>query len=347
VDRDFLRPKTRTPAKSVKPNVISVLLPFRNTGHMLARAAASVLADLGREDELVLVDDASSDDGPAIAEAIDDPRVTRVRANGTGIADALSLGLTASRGDLIARMDADDITLPGRFGAQRAYLAAHRDVAVVGTQIAIDCEGRGGEGIERYVAWQNALVSAEDHARAIFVESPVCHPSTMIRRDVLADAGGWRSGPFAEDYDLWLRLVAQGHGIAKIPEVLFRWRIHDENTTFTDPRLSIDALLRLRCAHLAAFLGDRPFGIWGAGRAGRAIARGLEPHDRRPRFFVDIDPRKIGRLARGAPILEVDAGLSRAEMLVVAVATRGARDLVRGLLASEGRRERIDFVCAA
>jgi glycosyltransferase involved in cell wall biosynthesis len=327
--------------------VISVLLPFRNAARTLRRAVASVLADLGDDDELVLIDDGSTDEGSAIARAFDDRRISRLRTDGAGIAGALSQGLASSRGDLIGRMDADDVTLPGRFAAERAYLAGHPEVAVVATQIALDHDGYGGEGIVRYVAWQNALLTTEDHARAIFVESPVCHPSTLIRRDALERADGWRTGPFAEDYDLWLRLVAHGERIAKIPRVLFRWHIHDANTTFTDPRLSIDALIRLRCRHLAVFLADRPFGIWGAGRAGRAIARALEAHERRPRFFVDIDPHKVGRTARGVPILPVSEALTRTELLVVAVATRGARDLVRDLLASEGRRERLDFVCAA
>jgi hypothetical protein len=238
--------------------------------------------------------------------------------------------------------------LPGRFAAQRDRLARDPSLAVVATQVT--CIGAPGSGILRFVDWQNALLSPEDHARSIFVEAPVCHPSTMLRRSALDDVGGFREGPFAEDYDLWLRLVHAGWSIAKVPRVLFRWRIHGRNVTWTDPRLSFDALRRLRASHLARRL-DRPFGVWGAGAAGRRLARELEPHGARASFFIDIDPRKIGRTARGVPILSVEDGIARARtestLVVVAVAAFGARDLVRERLSNDGLVEGTDFVCAA
>jgi FlaA1/EpsC-like NDP-sugar epimerase len=172
----------------------------------------------------------------------------------------------------------------------------------------------------------------------------------MIRRSALDTVGGFRDGPFAEDYDLWLRLVEAGYGLAKVPEVLFHWRIHGQNTTFTDARLSIDALRRLRAGYLARRI-DRPFAIWGAGPAGRRLARELERRHVRARFFLDIDPRKIGRTARGVPILDVEAGLARVEaesaLVVVAVAADGARDLVRAHLLARRWREGDDFLCAS
>lgn len=327
--------------------MISVVLPYRNAATTLREAAKSVLADLGPDGELLLVDDGSTDDGPRVAASLGDGRVVHVATGGVGIARALERGWRASRGDLVARMDADDVSHPGRFAAQAAALEGDPGLGVVASRVTLI--GDPGGGVERYVSWQNAILSREDHANAIFVESPVCHPSTMLRRAALEAVGGYRDGPFAEDYDLWLRLDAAGWGIAKLPDVHLSWRMHGANTTWTDPRLSIDAIRRLRAEHLARVLG-RPFGIWNAGTAGRRLARELETHDRRAAFFVDIDPRKIGRRRRGAPILDVPTALARTEasgeLLVVAVATRGGRELVRGLLHAEGRVERRDFLCA-
>jgi glycosyltransferase involved in cell wall biosynthesis len=330
--------------------VISVLLPYRDATSTLAAAVASVLADLGPTDECVLVDDGSSDGSDRCAKEIaaTDERVVRVTSGGIGVAGALEHGRRACRGDFIARMDADDVSLPGRFAAQRRVLERDASLAVVATQIELF--GSPGPGIQRYVAWQNGLVSAVDHAHAIFVEAPVCHPSTMLRREALDAVGGFHDGPFAEDYDLWLRLVAAGWGIAKIPRVLFRWRIHAKSVTFTDARLSIESHRRLRARHLARRI-DRPFGVWGAGPTGRRLARELEAHDRRAQFFIDIDPRKIGRIARGVPILDPDEGIARAlrehALLVVAVAAPGARDLVRDRLDADGLSEGGAYVCAA
>lgn len=332
--------------------MLSVVLPYRNAASTLHQAARSVLADMADGDELLLIDDRSEDDGPELAAALgsDDRRVRLLSTSGaaSGIAGALMHGIAHARGAFIARMDADDVSLPGRLGAERALLASDPSLGAVATRIEVFGD-EARDGIRRYVAWQNGVVTAAEHERAIFIEAPVCHPSTMIRRSALDAIGGYR-GEVAEDYDLWLRLVGGGWGIAKVPQVLFRWRIHGQSATWTDPRFSLGALRRLRARHLVQRLGPRPFGIWGAGDAGTRLSRELGALGARSSFFIDIDPRKIGRTRHGAPIVEVDAGLARARasgaLVVVAVAAMGARDLVRGRLDARGFVEGEDYVCA-
>ncbi|MBX3229992.1 MAG: glycosyltransferase [Labilithrix sp.] len=326
--------------------MISVLLPYRNAVGTLDEAIGSIRADLGGEDEMVLVDDGSTDGGAAIAARYAGPRVIQVTTPGVGIAAALNVGLTRCRGRYVARMDADDVSLPGRLAASRALL--DRDPALAVAAVRVELFGSPAAGMERYVAWQNGIVTAEEHASAIFVEAPVCHPATLIRRESLAAVGGYRDGHFAEDYDLWLRIVAAGMGIAKVPTVLFRWRIHPGSLTWSHARYSADAHRKLRAGYLAARLPG-PFALWGAGAAGRRLARELEAHGPRPDFFIDIDPKKIGRTARARPILALDDGLARARaeglFVIVALAAPGARDLARARLAAGGFREGSDYLC--
>lgn len=337
--------------------MISVLLPFRDADATIGEAIASALADLGPTDELVAIDDGSADASARLVAglAARDGRVVLLEApepgQSSGIVAALSRGLDAARFDLLARMDADDVTLGGRFAAQRALLESDPALGAVGVQVELFPEPRGG--MAAYVAWQNALVTAADHAAGIFVESPLCHPATMIRRAALEAVGGYRDPGWAEDYDLWLRLDAAGYGLAKVPRVLFRWRIRPDSLTWTDPRYAPERLRAARASFLAARLARaaRPFAIWGAGQTGRRLARELERSGARASFFLDIDPRKIGRTARGAPVLSPGDGVTRARrdgaLLVVAVGARGARDLVRGRLGGEGLVEGVDFLCAA
>lgn len=338
--------------------MISVLLPYRDCAATLREAMESVLADLGPEDELIAIDDGSRDGSADLVAALaaGDPRVLRVASGGSperaaGIAAALSRGLVASRGELVARMDGDDVSLPGRFAAEQALLESDPGLGAVGVQV--EAFPAPGAGMQRYLTWQSALLSRADHARAIFCESPLCHPSTMMRRAALVAVGGYHDDTWAEDYDLWLRLDAAGYGLAKVPRVLFRWRIGAASLTWTDPRYSPARLLETRAAHLARRLRrlDRPFAIWGAGQTGRRLARALEPHDLRPRAFIDIDPRKIGRTARGVAITSAAEGIARAStaelLLVVAVGEAGARDLVRARLAAAGLVEGAAYVCAA
>jgi GT2 family glycosyltransferase len=219
----------------------------------------------------------------------------------------------------------------------------------VGTRV--DALGDCGEGMRRYIAWQNAIVSPAEHARELFVESPLCHPSVALRREALDDAGGWREVAWAEDYDLWLRLDARGWQLAKVPEVLLSWRQRqrEERATFRDPRYARERFIEARAFYLAPKLlhAARPVAIWGAGPTGRRLARALESRGVRASRFADIDPRKIGGVARGAPIVCAEALRPGDETVVVAVGARGARDLVRAELARRGFVEGVDFVCAA
>ena len=349
---------------------IAVLLPYRARGagasSALREAMESVLADLDAHDELVAIDDGSDEEARHLVEARAslDARVIAIATDGSaerpaGIVAALTLGLGAARGDLVGRMDADDISLPGRFAAQRALLDGDPELGAVGAQVELF--PAPGPGMQRYVAWQNTLVSREDHARAIFVESPLCHPSTLLRRTALDAVGGYREMAWATDYDLWLRLDAAGWGLAKVPRVLFRWRISASSMTWTHPKNAPARFVEARACFLAPRLGARvdeagglqPFLVWGAGQTGRRLARALEAHGLYASAFVDIDPRKVGRTARGAPIIDAAEGIERARaqspsaLVVVAVGEPGARDLVRARLASAGLREGESFVCAA
>lgn len=332
------------PAGRLTPDV-SVLLPFRDVRATLAEALGSVLDEGGPRIEVLAIDDGSTDGSGALAARFD-PRVRWVRSTGRGIALALELGRSLARAPFLCRMDGDDVSLPGRIAAQAEALERDPGLAVVGGRV--EALGDVGEGLVRYVAWQNALITPAEHLRDRFVEATLCHPSTMLRASALAAVSGFRDGDFAEDWDLWLRLHAAGFALAKIERTVLRWRHRAGRATFADPRYGVDAHRRLRARHLAPVLhaARRPLAMWGAGPVARRLARALEPHGVRFERFVEIDPRRIGGVCRGAPIVAPE-GLLPGDFVVVAVGARGARDEIRAHLVHRGRVELEDFVCAA
>jgi GT2 family glycosyltransferase len=330
---------------------VSVLLPYRQCAATIEEAAACVLAQRGVALELIAIDDGSSDDGPAriarLARA--DRRVVALATGGIGIAAALQVGLAATRAPFVARMDGDDVCAPDRLARQLQRFAEDDRLGAVATRVEAFPAEAVGEGLRLYVAWQNALVTPADHARALFIEAPLCHPSVMLRRSALAEVGGWRDTGGPEDYDLWLRLDAAGWGIAKVPEVLLGWRHRPGRSTFADPRYDKARFLATKAPHLARRLHawDRPLTIWGAGRTGKRLARALEPSGLRPRRFIDIAARKLGGVARGVPV-EPAAVLDPAtDAVVVAVSARGARDEIRAHLDAAGFVEGESYLCAA
>jgi glycosyltransferase involved in cell wall biosynthesis len=327
---------------------LAVLLPFRDVSRWLDEAIASVRAE-PEIDALVLVDDGSVDASSEIAQehARADRRIELIRTEGVGLPRALEVGRARAAARYVARMDGDDVSVPGRIAAQAAYLDEHPDVAAVGAQV--EAFPDVAEGLARYVAWQNAILEPEAHRSELFVEAPLCHPSVTLRASALEAVGGYRDGPFPEDYELWLRLDAAGHSLAKLDRVLLRWRHREGRLTFQDPRYGLAAHRDLKARYLARELARHPaFVIWGAGPTGKRLARSLEREGARPAFFIDIDPAKIGRSRRGAPVRDA-ASLEAAPrpFVVVAVGARGARDLVCAELRARGLLPGRDYLAAS
>ncbi|HEX6243536.1 MAG TPA: glycosyltransferase [Polyangiales bacterium] len=333
--------------------LISVLLPFREAASTIDAALAGLLAHTDAALEVLAIDDGSTDGGPTRvrAWAARDGRVRLVRAHGRGLAAALQLGLVEARGALIARMDADDLSHPERLVRQRAFLLERPEVSVVGARVRAFCdEGDVGAGLLRYVAWQNGLISPHDHRRELFVESPLCHPSIMLRRDALCAVGGYQAHDGPEDYDLFLRLDQAGHRLAKLPEELLAWRHRAGRATFSDPRYSLARMRAAKAPFLAARVAasDRARRVlWGAGPTGRRLARELRAHGLSVHAFVDIDPRKIGRVAQGVPIVaQTELSVGR-DFVIGAVGAEGARSLIRAVLLDRRFIEGEDCLFAA
>lgn len=329
----------------------SVLLPFRNAAPTLPEALSSLLAEEG-DYEVVAVDDGSSDEGASIVAEWSriDGRVRLVRTPPLGLVAALNRALAEATAPIILRMDADDVHHPPRLTATVAALEADPSIGLVGTRVEILSDEPVGAGLRRYVDWQNGLLDRDSHAREVFVESPVCHPTFGIRTTLLRELGGYRDGPFPEDYDLVLRVHARGLAIEKLGLVGLSWRHTSGRLTFRDPRYGTDAFRALKAEHLEPLVASvgRPLVLWGAGRDGRRFARTWLERGLPLARLVDIAPAKIGRTAQGRPIVGPDALTDPSAGFVVAcVGTAGARALIRADLERRGYVELADFRCLA
>ncbi len=210
------------------------------------------------------------------------------------------------------------------------------------------------EGFRLYAEWQNSLVRHEEICREIFIESPIAHPSALLRREELLALGAYEERGWAEDYDLWLRYHAAGRRFAKVAAPLLRWRDHPGRATRTDGRYSVENFLRAKAHYLARGpLRDRDgLVIWGAGRTGRRLSKHLIRAGHEPVCFIDVAPHRIGGTLRGVPVLAAGELMAcwssqRRPILLAAVASRGARALIRDQLADMGLIEVEDYLCVA
>jgi len=252
----------------------------------------------------------------------------------------------------VARMDADDISHPRRLELQAAALADEPGLGVISCLVRHFRWSRVGEGFRIYEAWLNSLATPETIARERFIESPVAHPSAMVRRELLEEAGGYSETGGPEDYDLWLRLIEQGVRISKINRYLFFWREHGERLTRVDGRYSVENFLRCKAKYLLSgpLDGVDKVVIWGAGQTGRRLSKHLIRGGAPVEAFVDIDPEKIGRTLRERPIIGVDdlpGLLGDGTVVLASVASRGARGLIREQLDALGLQEGVGYWCVA
>ena len=323
-------------------------MPCFNVAETIDEAMESLVEQTISEIEIVAVDDGSSDETATLLASWQarDARIRVVPLAHEGIVVALNEGLRFCSAPLIARMDADDRCHPERLEKQAAFLETHEEIAVAGCLVEHFPPDKAREGFRIYTEWLNNLVTADSIANAIFVESPLAHPSVMMRRDWLDRVGGYQDYGWPEDYDLWLRMYLQGAKFAKVTEVLLLWRDHPERLTRTDSRYAVENFLRAKAHYLCQgpLAGRDAVIVWGAGQMGRRLSKHLLREGAALEAFVDIDPRKIGRKRRNRPIIAPkDLPACKAQykdpIVLAAVGSRGARALIRERLTQMGLEE--------
>lgn len=206
---------------------VSVVLPVLNAGPYFAPALASIVRQTLPEVEVIVVDDGSTDGSREHAERVGQmDRRVRVAANAfeKGIVGALNTGLDLARGDYIARMDGDDISLQNRLAAQVAFLDSHPEIGVCGAWARTI-------GFVEGQVWKYPTDHEAIRATMLF-NTPLAHPLAMFRRQLFADLGLRydRSFEFAEDLELWER-AARKVRLANLPRILLYYRTHRGSTT--------------------------------------------------------------------------------------------------------------------
>ena len=194
--------------------LLSVVLPVRNGRPFVRDAVSSILEQTFASFELVVVDNLSTDETATIVESFRDSRIRLVEGPIPGGPAAFNTGWRIARGRYIARMDADDISLPDRFATQLDYMNHHQNVDIIGSQILRIDESGTPLGPSQFPTVSSAVHQA---SRYIF---PVSNPTLMFRREVLSTIHGYREFSPAADYDMILRAIESGFCVANLPEIL-------------------------------------------------------------------------------------------------------------------------------
>lgn len=208
--------------------LVSVVLPVRNGANFVGVGIRSILAQTYAPLELIVVDDHSDDATPQILASINDPRVRVIRSDpGVGSTAARNMAIRASRGALIAAMDADDVAYPERIAKEAHFLQTHSDYGVV--TCAFECVDSAAAVLDRvYPPCDDEVIR-----RLLIQDNLFAHSALMVRREAIESVGLYdESMRYSDDYDLYLRL-AQHWRFACLPEVLQRLAFHSASMSAT------------------------------------------------------------------------------------------------------------------
>ena len=232
----------------MKTPKVSIVMPVYNAAATLDEAVCSILAQTFLDFEFIIVDDGSNDDTARILEkyARIDSRVKVFRQSNEGMIPALNRGCRLARGHFIARMDADDISLPHRIETQLKFLEADPEIGILGTWASrID---ENGCVVGEWCLSPSPKVLKWNH----FFTVCVIHPTVLMRREVLEKLNFYRPDAIhAEDRDLWLRASAITE-FSNVPEILLKYRVWGKSTSRRLKREYTETQINL----LALFISD-------------------------------------------------------------------------------------------
>ena len=207
------------------PLVSIIMATYNDKPDYIEKSVNSILNQTYRDFELLILDDSTNEETIATIDTFkSDPRVNVLReTNKLGFVPSLNKGLILAKGDYIARMDGDDISVEDRIEKQVTFLRNHKTADILGGQINVIDENGNVTGQRSYPLGGMKLL-------AFFtVRTPVAHPTVMFRREIV-DAGFHYDESFikAEDIDFWIRLYNAGYAFRNLPDTLVNFRVESD-----------------------------------------------------------------------------------------------------------------------
>lgn len=220
--------------------LVTVVIPCFNEEPNIVRASlGSVRNQSFRDFECIVVDESTE---PELAENCrlicdEDHRFTYIHPNKRlGLSGSLNLGISLAKGELVARFDSDDICLPTRLANQILFMQANPTVGVVGGAMEI-IDDSGTTTAVRHYPLDHISIS-----RKLQYTNAFAHPTVMFRKSIVERFGAYSPEfKFAEDLELWLRLLNRGVRFANMQEVLVQYRQGETNRQMKNWRYNLKA----------------------------------------------------------------------------------------------------------
>jgi len=322
-------------------------MPVKNTAAFLPDCLQSIINQTESNWELIAVDDHSTDESAQILSdfAAQDKRIKVFTNEGAGIIPALRLAFSKSEGELITRMDSDDIMPSEKLAILSQNLRSAGPGHLALGLVEYFAAESLGEGYQNYEQWLNELIKKGASFDEIYKECSIPSPCWMVHREDLENCGGFESDKYPEDYDLAFRFYEGGLKCVPSDQVLHRWRDYPTRASRTDENYADNRFLNLKTHYFLKLNRDpqRPLVIWGAGRKGKALAQIL-CNLKEPFHWVCNNPQKIGQKIHDCTLEDVSSieSLDNPQIIVV-VASPDDQQKIQDELEQKSLKPMVDY----
>lgn len=267
--------------KTTERPLISILIPCKNAAQYLDECISSIIMQTHQNWELIIIDDHSSDRSWSILTSWSSKKdnIHIFRNEGIGIISALRQAYAISKGQLITRMDADDLMTPKKLEIMASQLLLHGPGSLaIGKVKYFRNDQALGDGYKRYAQWLNSLSIKGVNFEEIYKECVIPSPCWMLYREDLDAIQSFQPDIYPEDYDLVFRMYRNGLRIIPCTnEVLHLWRDHSSRASRNDDNYKDNRFLDLKTSYFINIdlKKERRLALWGAGKKAKQIANQL------------------------------------------------------------------------
>lgn len=328
-------------------SLISILMPVKNAAPYLSECINSIINQSETNWELIVVNDNSEDHSLSILKefSLMDLRIKVFQNDGNGIIDALDLAFKNASGELIHRMDSDDIMPENKLDILKRNLLLKGEGHIATGKVKYFFSKDISDGYLKYQDWLNNLIDNDNHWDEIYQECVIASPCWLIYKSDLEKCGAFNPNTYPEDYDLVFRFYKQGLKVIAINEVLHLWRDHHSRASRNDKNYQEASFFSLKLNYFLELEREkkRPLVIWGAGTKGKQMAKLLI--DRNIEYtWVSNNPNKHGKeiYEQIMKSYEVIMQFNNPQILIT-VAQRNAKVEIIKFLEDLGLKQYIDF----
>jgi len=306
--------------------LVSIVMPVKNAMPYLRACLDSILDQTYQEWELIAINDGSEDNSKALLDhyAQSDARIQVHDNQGSGIIPALQSAYKYTSGDLITRMDADDIMVPSKLVDMARGLINQKESVAVGQVKYFSSDGILGDGYRKYQDWLNGLSAHGDNFNDIYKECVIPSPCWMMHRADFEKIGGFQSEVYPEDYDLAFRMYQANLNVIPCKVILHQWRDYATRTSRNDENYADNRFLHLKVHYFIEidYDGAQQLILWGAGNKGKQIARLLIEKGIDFQWVCD-NPNKIGHDIYGVILDAPIENLSNCQVILAVAGDAG------------------------